>query len=656
MNLFSQTYVWQYIDVPDHLVINDVTMSHDEKIYLCAFLKQNIFRTDDLGKIWIDLGFPDICCEENLTEPTQIQEGSQGEMYLLNTSTTDCRGLYRSTDHGVSWHMILNNENDSLLSFDISRQGYLFVVKKGNLQVSIDNGESWHVLFHCYDQFNDGSCGELNINYDFSKVKFNENMHAFKKCSYSGAFNICKDDRVIFLANEENEYGNDPDYFFGKVFLDLNINSLDHLFILFHDGLYCSKNWGQTWERLGFDDGSANGMEIDFYNYIYIYTMKGFYVSYDEGVSWKSIGGPSNVRFFKVISDGSIIAVVYDNIYYGRKDDENSAKDINVIVQTEPRNLLLMIDGSVCSSTQSLLWQIGSVHSVSVDSLIPAIEDSQFVFTGWSDGGNRSHQVTVTQDLDTLTALYQVEYELNLTSSQGTVQGAGWYAAGSNAEFEVDSLVVDEDTRYLFNQWSGDYTGTEPASQILMDSPKTVSARWQTQFQLQVTVQDDAGGAVIPAEPIWVASDETSEIEAIPDEGAGFAFIGWTGDVESTTNPLTVTMSAPKLITAVFQIPSSVEVAEMPTEFAVRQNYSNPFNPETRIAYEIPKAGEVTIEIFDLTGRKVRTLVHASEQPGSYQVVWDGRNDAGRIVSSGTYIYVMRCGGYQKRMKAVFLK
>lgn len=80
----------------------------------------------------------------------------------------------------------------------------------------------------------------------------------------------------------------------------------------------------------------------------------------------------------------------------------------------------------------------------------------------------------------------------------------------------------------------------------------------------------------------------------------------------------------------------------VPLTYALDQNYPNPFNPETRITYALPKSARVTIEIFNTLGQKVRTLVDVDKPAGSYEIVWDGRNDHGQRVVSGIYFYQLR--------------
>jgi len=76
-----------------------------------------------------------------------------------------------------------------------------------------------------------------------------------------------------------------------------------------------------------------------------------------------------------------------------------------------------------------------------------------------------------------------------------------------------------------------------------------------------------------------------------------------------------------------------------PGEFALSQNYPNPFNPSTKIRYTVPSRQEVSIEIYDLLGRKVEQLVHELKEPDSYEAEWNADG-----IASGVYVYRMKAG------------
>jgi len=94
----------------------------------------------------------------------------------------------------------------------------------------------------------------------------------------------------------------------------------------------------------------------------------------------------------------------------------------------------------------------------------------------------------------------------------------------------------------------------------------------------------------------------------------------------------------------------------LPTTFALAQNYPNPFNPETRIDYALPEASTVRLEVFNLLGQKVRALLDQPEQAGNHSVVWNGRDDAGRVVSSGVYLYRLTAMDFVETKKMMLLK
>ena len=116
-------------------------------------------------------------------------------------------------------------------------------------------------------------------------------------------------------------------------------------------------------------------------------------------------------------------------------------------------------------------------------------------------------------------------------------------------------------------------------------------------------------------------------------EGSQFGKQSFEGVVVEgfTINNMTVDYSR---VTAV-----EVEQARLPHAFALEQNYPNPFNSDTSIRFELPARGEVELLIFNLIGQRVATLVEGSRDAGMHTARWDGRDDDGRAVASGIYLY-----------------
>lgn len=86
------------------------------------------------------------------------------------------------------------------------------------------------------------------------------------------------------------------------------------------------------------------------------------------------------------------------------------------------------------------------------------------------------------------------------------------------------------------------------------------------------------------------------------------------------------------------------------------QNAPNPFNPETTIRYAVSQRGAVAIDIFNVNGARVKTLVERAHDPGSYSIRWNGTDDSGRHVASGVYFYQLRTPGFTDSKKLILLK
>jgi len=93
-----------------------------------------------------------------------------------------------------------------------------------------------------------------------------------------------------------------------------------------------------------------------------------------------------------------------------------------------------------------------------------------------------------------------------------------------------------------------------------------------------------------------------------------------------------------------------------PSEFSLSQNYPNPFNPVTNFQFTIPKSSHVKIEIFNIVGQKVATLLDGDMKPGLYTADWNGRDENGKTVSSGIYFYRLQAGDFSNMKKMVLVK
>jgi hypothetical protein len=94
----------------------------------------------------------------------------------------------------------------------------------------------------------------------------------------------------------------------------------------------------------------------------------------------------------------------------------------------------------------------------------------------------------------------------------------------------------------------------------------------------------------------------------------------------------------------------------IPLEYSLSQNFPNPFNPVTTIQYSLANSGTVNLEIFNILGQKVRTMVNGPQRIGEYSVTWDGKDNHGILLSTGIYYYQIQANTYRSVKKMTFIK
>ena len=100
----------------------------------------------------------------------------------------------------------------------------------------------------------------------------------------------------------------------------------------------------------------------------------------------------------------------------------------------------------------------------------------------------------------------------------------------------------------------------------------------------------------------------------------------------------------------------STESEGIPTEFALHENYPNPFNPSTQIRFDLPEMSNVNLTIYNMLGQKVKTYTIQTAPAGYHSLTWNATNDLGVPVSAGVYLYQLQTDGFIKTKKMVLLK
>jgi uncharacterized repeat protein (TIGR02543 family) len=220
-----------------------------------------------------------------------------------------------------------------------------------------------------------------------------------------------------------------------------------------------------------------------------------------------------------------------------------------------------------CSPNADCWFDDGSTATVTLaDLTVPGSPGTRYNFKEWTgDASGISNPTTLTVDgAKTVTATWTTQYKITVITAHPTAScdissdiSACWYQAGTQATISLVSPAdATVDTRYVFTSWSGDASGTTRPLTITMDSPKTVTAGWQVQYKLTVTSNC---GTTACGDPIqtntdgWYDADDDATVTVTTPATVGdktYDFTAWTGDSTATTAATTVTMDAPKSITA----------------------------------------------------------------------------------------------------------
>ncbi|SVA64269.1 uncharacterized protein METZ01_LOCUS117123 [marine metagenome] len=100
----------------------------------------------------------------------------------------------------------------------------------------------------------------------------------------------------------------------------------------------------------------------------------------------------------------------------------------------------------------------------------------------------------------------------------------------------------------------------------------------------------------------------------------------------------------------------SIAVEGIPLEFALHENYPNPFNPTTTLRFDLPEVSDITLTIYNMLGQKVRTFDYQNTSAGYHSVTWDATNNLGQQVGAGVYLYQLQTKNFVKTRKMVLLK
>jgi len=153
--------------------------------------------------------------------------------------------------------------------------------------------------------------------------------------------------------------------------------------------------------------------------------------------------------------------------------------------------------------------------------------------------------------------------------------------------------------------------------------------------------------------PVWLAAGTNYLLVKIKNEVGDYSFSLAVVDEDGDTLPGIYYYTDMEATTRVAE---DADTGAKPRDFTLEQNYPNPFNSETVIRFALPEREEVELAVRNLAGQRVATLVEGMREAGPYTVRWDGRDEDGRALASGAYLYQLRAGSRVETRKLLLLR
>lgn len=203
-----------------------------------------------------------------------------------------------------------------------------------------------------------------------------------------------------------------------------------------------------------------------------------------------------------------------------------------------------------------------------------------------------------------------------------------WYVHGTDEDGNVD-----EDMIYF-----ADTTTAADTGWFYIEVPDGISFEANEKFV--VSVLSGGEGNYFGMDTMWPLSNR------------GWEYVGsYTPSRARSDDDICIYVSG------VCDAPTGIDDnVRIPHSFSLKQNYPNPFNATTEIIFNTEEASNVSLDVYNIAGQKIKTLVDGQFNAGSHSVVWDGANNAGSVVSSGVYFYKLSVNDQSDTKKMVLIK
>ena len=551
----------------------------------------------------------------------KIAVDSAGTIYSATGLDQEVGGLYRSNDSGNTWLDITPPSGTRVVKvLKIDPKGRLWAGTGRGLYFSENKGSSWERV------------NGLPIT-------------KYKSIGFAP-------DGTIYAGDKNNFYvsindGQQWNRILNKLVFDVEFFADGTVFIATNKGVFYSKNKGQSWVEGNFGMNNSFVFDIDFNTEgnLYIASNVGLYKSSDEGISFnlelEEYGGKDiNVRAILMTENGDIfVGTCYNGIFY-KKAGSTSWKnahaygDLTDIIE-HPSGVLFAgtwTNGLYRSDDNGQSWQKTTLPKyLSARKLLVAADSGLFVGALKSNEDPWFKGYYYSKDTgETWTRTVFKEY-------YGSGQDIKAMLRHPNNDLYIGTALGIYQSKNNGENWDKIYpVGT--ASFAVANDGQIFAGTGSG-----VLNSADNGNTWKYLESTGLINKRISCIKVSP---SGYLYVGTIGTGASVGGG--IFRSANKVV-LLSNVKPEREIS--PFRFTLEQNYPNPFNPSTTIEFSIAQPGQVKLTVFDILGRKVRTLLDEIKPAGHHKLYFDGSG-----LSSGVYYYKLQFGNFAKTRKFLFIK
>lgn len=599
-------------------------------------------------------------------------------------------GVFLSTNNGQNWKSCNNGFYEFSTTFcSLIKDNVIYLGSVDGVYRSINNGMNW-------EKFNEGlyTCFPItSFSADKDNIYLLNNCGVFKRANddsewvdtglYGDKFLIT--DNIILIVygptiNISSDNGNSWFQPNSRVTY-YSINALaeenGNLFAAASDGVFLSTDNGLNWKNITNESGLNISPECFAFDNdsILVGGLNGIFKSTDLGITWKNLGNlnksvtsiavRSGILFAGTMNDGVLISTDGGSTW---NKSENSLPNFGVTTIFYNDNTVFagLRYGVYGSTDNGLTWQPYN-NGISVyPSIDHLIKDGSTLFASTingvfysSDNGINWQGSNNNQTLDNY-GIYSLVSNNNLlyAGTYGNIfisqdKGSSWESIGNGLPQRfISNITFINGNIFCTAENAGVFKLTDQGNWIQVNKGiENLSITSMTFKDGKIVIGTDKNGIFISY-----------------DEGANWlnANVGLSDlnikSIEVFKNILYAGTDSGAWSCNLDSILTGIENKKFAvSKYELAQNYPNPFNPTTKISYQIPKAGLVSLKVYNILGKEIASLVNEEKPAGSYEVQFDGRN-----LSSGIYFYKLsvsalrsqdrQAGNYSSVKKMVLIK